>query len=164
MNAEIAQNESPYSVDVRVPKKIPQRLEVSGVIHIGSDPRNDIIVSSEEGFAAKQFIIRQRSNIVVATCLHNPELNITLNQKPMMEGKSYIVERGDIITLKNVEIYVRQEANFSMNKTSDRTDPRLKIAREKSSAPLKNMTDLEQPQKKSIMKSIKGLFGKKNNS
>lgn len=116
-----------FTLDVRIPKKIPQRVDVVDVIHLGADPRNDIIISNEEGSSSKQFTFRVRSNALVGINLNANGKKILLNQTPMQEGKHYILEKGDSINLNEVEIIIRQGSTSSLAKGLDQSSPNLKF-------------------------------------
>lgn len=116
-----------YTLDVRIPKKIPQRMDIVESVNLGSDPRNDIIIGSEEGFSSKQFIFRIRANTLIGINLVNQDNSAILNQTPMIEGKHYILEKGDIIILNSVEIIIRQDSTSSLAKGLENSNPKLKF-------------------------------------
>lgn len=116
-----------YTLDVRIPKKLPQRMDVVDAINLGSDPRNDIIIDSEDGSATKQFTFRMRANALIGINLSGNDKKISLNQMPMMEGKHYILEKGDSIFLNEIEIIIRQDSTGQLAKGFDASNPKLQF-------------------------------------
>lgn len=135
MNAETkSSSEIRYTLDVRIPKKLPIRMDVIDIINIGSDPRNDIVIGSDEGSSTKQFIFRMRANALIGINLSSANKNITLNETPMIEGKHYILEKGDSIRLNEIELIIRQDSTGHLAKGFDtNSNPKLQFLEAKSS-------------------------------
>ncbi len=163
-----------YTLDIRTPKKLPQRIDVVEAVAIGSDPRNDIIVSHDEGFNSKQFIFRMRANTLIGINLSGEE-DVLLNRAPMIEGKHYLLEKGDSISLNSVEIIIRQDSTTSLAKGLENSNPQLKFlnnAKKEASGSAKikkrgtssisiSLESLDSKEKKQgFMDKLKSLFQK----
>lgn len=156
MNAEYSSTDVRYTLDIRVPKKIPQRIDVLENVSVGSDPRNDIILSSEDGAHHKQFIFKKRANALVGINNYNGSFEALLNQTPMIEGKHYILEKGDTITLHQIEIHIRQDSTQALSKAGEGTVPHLKFLDQKKKL---IQEEMEQAQNKSGTTSLNKVDG-----
>lgn len=174
MNQEYSSTDVRYTLDIRVPKKIPQRIDVLENVTIGSDPRNDIILASEDGSHTKQFTFKKRGNALVGINNFNGNHEVILNQTPMIEGKHYILEKGDTIVLHQIEIHIRQDSTQALSKSGEGTVPHLKfldqkkkliqeemeLAQNKSGTTSLNKVDGFQKSKGGILDKIKSFFKK----
>lgn len=173
MNAETKSSpEIRYTLDVRIPKKLPQRMDVVDAVNLGSDPRNDIIIGIEEGCAAKQFTFRMRANALIGINLSDPEKIVQLNQSPMIEGKHYLLEKGDSILLNKVEIIIRQDSTVQLSKGFESSNPKLKFLETNKTGPAKtqksrtsslNIAESASPapeKKQGFLDKLKGFFQK----
>lgn len=173
MNAETKNSpEIRFTLDVRIPKKLPQRMDVVEAVNLGSDPRNDIIIGSEDGCAAKQFTFRMRANALIGINLSDPEQIVQLNQSPMIEGKHYLLEKGDRILLNKIEIIIRQDSTGQLSKGLESSNPKLKFLEANKSGSAKiqrsrtsslNISEEITPapeKKQGFMEKLKGLFQK----
>lgn len=174
MNQEYSSTDVRYTLDIRVPKKIPQRIDVLENVTIGSDPRNDIILSAEDGSHQKQFVFKKRGTALVGINNFNGNYEVLLNQTPMIEGKHYILEKGDTIVLHQIEIHIRQDSTQALSKSGEGTVPHLKfldqkkkliqeemeLAQNKSGTTSLNKVDGFQKSKGGFFDKIKNLFKK----
>lgn len=156
MNQEYSSTDVRYTLDIRVPKKIPQRIDVLENVTIGSDPRNDIILSAEDGSHSKQFTFKKRGTALVGINNFNGNYEVLLNQTPMIEGKHYILEKGDTIVLHQIEIHIRQDSTQTLSKSGEGTVPHLKFLDQKKKL---IQEEMEQAQNKSGTTSLNKVDG-----
>lgn len=156
MNQEYSSTDVRYTLDIRVPKKIPQRIDVLEDVTVGSDPRNDIILTTEDGAHQKQFIFKKRGNALVGINNYSGNYPVQLNQTPMIEGKHYILEKGDTIILHEIEIHIRQDSTQALSKTGEPTVPHLKFLDQKKKL---IQEEMEQAQNKSGTTSLNKVDG-----
>ena len=96
-----------YVLDVRVPKKDANRIQITEQMTIGSDPSCDIHIP-DHNLAPLQGRFRYQNEVLTLTQF-GPEENAKLGRQKLKPGKMYIIDKGDKISFFDIKIIIRME-------------------------------------------------------
>ena len=154
-----------YFLDFRIPGADSERIPVIDKITVGS--AEDVEVSVDDfGLAPRHGIFRVHNDIL---SLHNlgGSDNSFIGKQPLIQGKMYIIDKGDKISLGDLEFIVRTEEveNTKAFKIAVGNDESEISVADILSQNKENDEELEEAQKESIFSrlfsKIKKIFVKK---
>jgi pSer/pThr/pTyr-binding forkhead associated (FHA) protein len=107
----MAEQRTKFILDIRKKNQLPLFVEVITSISIGTDPRNDIVLSSPK-IRVKHLLFEIKNNVLV---LKHLALNnqTYLNANPLEENKSYIIDENDHLQMYEVEIIIKKEIDYN---------------------------------------------------
>lgn len=96
-----------FRLDVRIENQPPLKIDVIDSITVGLDPRNDLVLVGKK-IKNHHFVFEKKEENLALRYLGNTNQSF-LNNLPLEEGRTYILEPGDSLTLTGVEIIVLNE-------------------------------------------------------
>jgi len=145
-----------YSLDIRIPDAPPQRVSIRSKLTLGASPDRDLVLKGR-GLSPHHAIFRLHNDVL---SLHNLAANSQLDANPLQPGRQYVIDKGDKITLGEVEILIRKD-EVDDDDDSQWDDPKTSI---KSIMAFKQEMEneaLENQPSQGFMAKLKGLLRRK---
>lgn len=96
-----------YVLDVRIPKKDPNRINIKQEMSLGSDSTCDIRIQ-DFGLAPLQGRFRLQNDVLTLTNL-GPENSLKVGSQKCGHGRMYILDKGDKCIIDKVKIIIRKD-------------------------------------------------------
>lgn len=149
-----------YILDVRDKNNDPKRIAVSeDPIVIGSDNSADLCIKDEH-LSPLHLKIRLQDDVLTLTQL-GADHSTKLGRQKLKQGKMYIADKGDTITLGSVKLIIRQEKieEKSTTKPEDKTE---EISPAKKEVEKQSDTENTQTKIAGLSSIVRGAINKRN--
>ena len=99
-----------FRLDVRIENQSPMKIDVIDTVTAGLDPRNDLVLLGKK-IKTKHLFFEVKGENLALHYLGNTNQTF-LNSLPLEEGKTYLLDPGDLIELSSAEIIICHELVF----------------------------------------------------